>query len=79
MNITLMVRLGVLRIEHKQLVELLCALRAVFEHSAHGGIAINIGVFSLDIVILCVLKGEAFVDFHQPGVHFTHTGTFCAI
>ena len=75
-DITLMVRLGVLRIEHKQLVELLCALRAIFEHGAHGGIAIDIGVFPLDIIIFCILKGEALVDFHQTGIHFAHTGAF---
>ena len=63
-----------LRIEDKQLIELLRPLGAVFEHRAHGGIAINIGVLTLDIVILCVFKGEPLVDFHQASIHLSHTG-----
>ena len=51
MDIALAVRLGMLRIEDEHLIELLGALGAVLEHGAHGGIAVDVGVLSLDVVL----------------------------
>ena len=43
MDVAINMRLGMLRLEDKQLVELLGALTAVFEHRPHRGIGVNIG------------------------------------
>ena len=54
------------------LVELLCTLRAVFEHCAHCGISVNVGVFTLNIAISCSLECKILIDFHKAGVHFSY-------
>ena len=51
MNIAVDVRLGVLRVEDVHLVELLRALAAVFQHGSHGGVAVDICVFALDVAV----------------------------
>ena len=51
-DVAVKMRFGVDGIKHKHVVELLGALRAVFEHGAHGRVAVDIGVFALDIVFV---------------------------
>ena len=62
-------------IQHIHLAELLGALGAVFEHGAHGGVAVDVGVFTFYVVVGSGLKGQILVDAHQLGVHLTNTGT----
>ena len=41
------------------------ALRAVFEHGAHGRIAVDIGVFALDVFFDGGRESEFFIYIHQ--------------
>ena len=79
MDIALAVRLRELGVEDVHLIEFLRALGAVLEHGAHRGVAVDIGVLTLDVVILGGFEGQVFVDLHQLGVHFTDSGTLRAI
>ena len=78
-DIAAVVGAGVLRVEHKHLVEGLGPLRAVFEHGAHGGVAVDVGVFALDVVFGGALKGQVLIDLHQLGVHLPHAGALGAV
>ena len=40
------------------------------------GIAVDVGVFPLDIVICRRLKGQILVNAHQFGIHVAHAGAF---
>ena len=46
-------------VQHIAFIEMLCALGAVFQHRAHGGVAVDICVFALDIAVGCILVGDA--------------------
>ena len=71
-NVALPVRLGKAGVQHIHVVELLGALRAELQHGAHGGIAVDVGVFALDVGIDGILEGDVLEGFHQAGVHFAH-------
>lgn len=58
---------------HSQ-VEMLCTLGAVFQHGAHGGVAVDICVFALDIAVGCILVGDVLEGFHQSVVHVSDSG-----
>ena len=79
MNIALAVRLGMRGVEDEHFIELLGALRAILEHGAHGGVAVDIGVFALDVVLERGLEGQILINLHQPGVHLAHTGALVAV
>ena len=64
MDIAIAVRLGVLGLDHAQKVELLCAFRAVFQHGAHGSVAIDIGVFALEVGIFGGTEGDVLINLH---------------
>ena len=68
------VRFGNLRIQDKHLIKLLRTLGTVLQHGPHGGIAVDIGVFPLDIAFLGILESQVFQRPHQGGVHFTDLG-----
>jgi len=51
------VSLSMGRVKNIHLIKLLSALRSIFQHGAHGGISVNIGVFTLDVVIFGGFKG----------------------
>ena len=63
-----------LRGKNIHFIELLSALGAVLQHSAHCGITVNICVFALDITVTGGLEGKVLVYFHKACVHFTNTG-----
>lgn len=71
--------LCVLWVQHKHLIKSLGALRAIFEHGAHGGVAVDIGVFPLDVVFGSAFEGQVLIHLHQGGVHLPHTGALCAV
>ena len=78
-DISVPVRLGMPGIEDIHLVELLGAFGAVLEHGAHGGIAVDVGILALDIVVHSVLEGEVLQGLHQAGVHLPHPGALCPV
>ena len=71
-DVALAVRLGEAGIQHIHIVELLGALAAELEHAAHGGIAVDVGVFALDVAVHGILIGDVLENLHQAGVHFAH-------
>ena len=78
-DIALAVRLGDARLEQEHLVELLGALGTVLEHGAHRGVAVDVGVLALDVVLNRGLEGQILVDLHQSGVHLALTGALVAV
>ncbi len=70
MNVSFPVCSGMIGMEHKHLIKLLCAFGTVFQHGPHGGISVDIGVFPFDIVILSLFEGQVLIDLHEAGVHF---------
>ena len=79
MDVAAVVCLCVLWVQHKHLIKSLGALRAIFEHGAHGGVAVDIGVFPLDVVFGSAFEGQVLIHLHQGGVHLPHTGALCAV
>ena len=61
------------------LIKLLRALGTILQHGAHGGVAVDVGVFTLDIVVLGGLERQILVYFHQTGIHFAVTGAVGAV
>ena len=78
-DVAVAVRRCMRRVKDEHLVELLCALRAVLEHGAHRGIAVDVGVLALDVVLDGGLEGQILVDLHQVGIHLTHARTLVAV
>ena len=78
-DVAVKMRFGVDGIEHKHVVELFGALRTVFEHGAHGRVAVDIGVFALDIVFVGRLICQLLIRFHQARAHVAHTGALRAV
>ena len=74
MYISLSVSLCHILVKYVHLIELLCALRAVFEHGAHSSVTVDIRILTLDIALLGRLEGKIFIDLHEPCVHFPHSG-----
>ena len=79
MDVAVLVREAVLRVEDVHLVELLGTFAAVAQHHAHSGIAVDVGVLALEIVVLGVLEGEVADGGHEPGVHFPDLGPLVAV
>ena len=78
-DIAVDVRLGVLRVEHVHLVELLGTFAAVFQHGTHCGVAVDVGVFALDVAVRRGHEGQILVYLHQGGVHLARPGAVCAV
>ena len=70
---------GVLRLEHKHIVELFGPLGPKLEHGAHGGIAVDVGVFPLQIRLPGGSKGDVLVNLHQPRVHLPGLATLVPV
>ena len=79
MDIAFAVGLGMLGVEDEHVIKLLGALGTVFEHSAHGGVAVDVGVFTLNVVFQRGLESQVLVNFHQAGVHLAHAGALVAV
>ena len=76
MDIPFPMGLGMLRVQDEHLVKLLGTLAAVFEHGAHGGIAVDVGVFPLDVAVAGIGIGDVLIDLHQPGIGLADPGAF---
>ena len=79
MDVPLPVSPGVLGIEDEHIVKLLGALGAKLEHGAHSGVAVDVGVFPLDVGVLGGGVGDVSVDLHQPGVHLPAAAALVAV
>ena len=78
-DVALAVCACVLRVENEHLVELLRALRAVLEHRTHCGIAVDVGVLALYVVLERGLESQILINFHQTGIHLTHAGALVTV
>ena len=61
------------------LIESLGRFAAVAQHGAHGGIAVDIGVFALQVEVFGVGEGEILQGVHEARLHLTDAGAFVAI
>ena len=75
MDISVAMGFGIGGIQHEHLIELLGAFRAVFQHGAHGTVAVDVGVLPLEVQIPRVLEGQILKGAHEPGVHLPDAGT----
>ena len=78
-DIAIAVRLGVFGLDHAQKVELFRAFGAILQHGAHGGVAIDIGVFALEVGIFGGTESNILINLHQPSVDFAHAAALGAI
>ena len=51
------------------IVKALGTFRTVFQHGAHGGIRVDVGVFPLQVHVFRPDKGQGGIDLHQLVVH----------
>lgn len=72
-------RAGVLGIEHIQVIELFGALRTIFEHRAHGRVAIDVRIFALDIGLRRILECDILQNVHQARLGLARTAALCAV
>ena len=70
MDVAVLMREAVLRVKNVHLIELLGAFAAVAQHHAHSGVAVDVGVLALEIVVLGILESEIADGGHEPGIHF---------
>ena len=78
-DVAVEVSLAVLGVEDVHMIELLSALGTVFEHCSHSGVAVDVGVLALDVVVLGSLEGEILVNLHQLRVHIADSRAVCAV
>ena len=57
--------LGDIRRKHFMVAEILGTLGTVLEHGAHGRVAVDIGVLTLDVSVPRGSKGKGLVDIHE--------------
>ena len=76
MNVAIQMGTAVFRLEHHHRVEMLSGFRTVLEHGTHGGIAIDVRVFALEVGFLCGTEGNVAERVHETRVDFAHTGAF---
>ena len=74
-DIALGVCAAVLGLEHHHGVEMLGRFRAVLEHGAHGGVAVDVRVFALEVGFLGGTESNVAERVHEAGVHFADAGT----
>ena len=79
MNIAFAVRFGLFRGEKILFVVVLCAFAAVFEHGAHGGVSVDVGVVALHIAGAGVRERELIIDLHESRFHFAGAGSGRAV
>ena len=66
---------AVLGLEHHHRVEVLGRFRAVLEHGAHGGIAVDVGVLALEVGFLSRAEGDIAERVHEARIDFADAGT----
>ena len=69
----------VLGLHDEHLVELLGTFTAVLEHGAHGSVAVDVGVFPLDVAVLGGREGDVLIDLHEAGVHLSGPAALGAV
>ena len=79
MYVSVSVGFGEFGIENVHLVEMLRALGAVFEHGAHGSVAVDIGVLTLDIALFGVGICYILKCLHKTGVHIPYSCSFGSV
>ena len=79
MNVAVLVHLAVHGVQYAQLIELLGRLRAVFEHGAHGGVAVDVGVVALHVRLARLVERQLVHRLHQPRIGFADARTFGAV
>ena len=79
MNIAIDMRGGNILRQHIIVGKIFAALRAVFEHGAHGGVGINVGVFTLKIGILGIRVGQVLVNPHQVPLRLADLGVIVPV
>ncbi len=78
-DVAVIVRFGMLRLQYIQTVEPLCSFRTVSQHGTHGGIPVDVGVFPFQVIVPGILEGQSFVCLHQLCVLFPDTGALCPV
>ena len=78
-DIALAVGLGLLGGQQGLEIVVLGALGAVFEHDAHGVVAVDVGVVALHVGVAGVGEGQLVVDLHEPGIQLAHAGALGAV
>ena len=78
-DVSLAMRLGVLRTEQVRLVVGLRARRADLQHRAHGGVAVDVGVVALEVGEARVLAGDLVDGLHQARPRLARAGARRAI
>ena len=79
MDIAAVVRFGEFRTHDVDLEEMFRPFRTVLEHHPHRGVAVDIGVFTLDIAVIGILEGDVGISLHQPGVLLANLAPFFAV
>ena len=73
-DVALAVRLALFGREDVFGIVVLRALAAVFEHRAHRGVAVDVGVVALHVAVAGVGERQLVVDAHERGVHLARLG-----
>ena len=78
-DVALPVCFSVCRLHHEHQVELLGALAAVFQHRAHSRIAVDVGIFALDVRFDSRFVRQVIIDSHESRVHLADATALCTI
>ena len=68
-NISVIMQLGKFRRHQVGLAELTRYRASILQHRSHGRIAVDVGVFALDIGILAVREGDLSDGLHETRLH----------
>ena len=78
-DVAVLVREAVLRVEDVHLVELLGTFAAVTQHHAHSGVAVDVGVLALDVRIGGILERDLLKLAHEAGIHLPRAAALLAV
>ena len=78
-DIAALMRRGILRLHQEGLGELLGGLGAVAQHGTHGGVAVDVGVFALDVRIGGILERDLLKLAHEAGIHLPRAAALLAV
>ena len=78
-NVAVPVSLSVFRLQNSHLIEFLRSGRTIFQHRSHCSIAVDVGIFPLDVAVLCRIKRQFVHNLHEIGFDFPISGTLIAI
>ena len=78
-DVAVSVGVGMFGVQHIAFIEVFCAFGTVFQHGAHGCVAVDIGIFAFDVTVCCIFVCDVFECFHQTIVHVSYSCTFCSV